>query len=378
LRKNFKKISLKIIFVINVIGTLFLLISNFAPFCNPAKYWPMGILGILFPLLLLATLGSIIFWLFIQPKKSFISIFVVVISIPNIISTFAFNFPGKFILKKESNNIRVVTWNVELMNYTAIDSMTAIRNNAIILKELRDADADIICLQEFFSSIVPGNHYNLMDSIARTMGYPYYYFSKDYPKFDEKYYSGSIIFSKYEIVDTAKIIFPERFTGSIIKTGIVINKDTVDIFTTRLQSVRFLRNEYKRLNSIKNGSDSAFAGSRNIISKLKYGYMRRAEQANIVNNFIAQSKRPIIFTGDLNDVPISYTYSKVKEGMSDAWINKGAGIGRTFKFISPTLRIDHIFFNNFFNVRQTDMITTKEASDHYGLISDLFIIKKEQ
>lgn len=376
--KQLKKIFLKTIFVTNITCALFLLVSNLAPVINPVILWPIGLLGILFPLLLLATFIYLIFWLFIQPKKSSISILVILISIPNIIPSFAFNLSQKFKPVKQSGNIRVVSWNVELMNYNAKDSMTAIKNNAVILKELHDTDADIICLQEFFSAIVPGNHYNLMDSISRTMGYPYYYFSKDYPKFNEKYYSGSIIFSRYKIYDTVKTVFPGLFAGSIIKTGIIINTDTVDIFTTRLQSVRFLSNEYIQLHNIKNGSDSAFIGSKNIIRKLKNGYRQRAEQANTVNKLIAQSTRPVIFAGDLNDVPVSYTYSKVKENLSDAWINKGSGIGRTFKFISPTLRIDHIFYNKFFNASQTNLIITRDASDHFGLISDLFLIKKEQ
>jgi hypothetical protein len=33
----------------------------------------------------------------------------------------------------------------------------------------------VICMQEFFTPIVLGNHYNLRDSIIK-MGYPYHFF----------------------------------------------------------------------------------------------------------------------------------------------------------------------------------------------------------
>ena len=62
--------------------------------------------------------------------------------------------------------------------------------------------------------------------------------------------------------------------------------------------------------------------------------------------------------------------------MSNAWTNKGFGIGKTFKYISPTLRIDHIFFNNYFSETQIKRIISGNESDHYGLISDLQLIKK--
>jgi endonuclease/exonuclease/phosphatase (EEP) superfamily protein YafD len=89
---------------------------------------------------------------------------------------------------------------------------------------------------------------------------------------------------------------------------------------------------------------------------------------------IHSSKHPVIFTGDMNDVPSSYTYATIKDNLSDAWADKGFGLGRTFRFISPTLRIDYIFFSDFFNVMQAKRIITT-SSDHYGLVTDLSIKK---
>ncbi len=376
MKARIKKTFFRTMLFLNISCVILLILSDLATIANPTAWWPIALLGVVFPLLLTATFIFVIFWLLVKSKRVFISLMAILISLPNIITTFGFNNAAAFKQTKNPDALRVLTWNVALMNYTEVDTVKAIKNNAVIFKKLREADADIICLQEFFSAVIPGNHYNLMDSIARTMNYPYHYFSLDNPKWDSKFYNGSIIFSRYKIVDTQKIVYPKTFIGSIIKTGILVNGDTIDVFTTRLQSVKFKSKEYKQLNAIKTGSESAFKGSKNIVQKLRAGYRSRIEQVMMAKKFIEESKRPVIFTGDLNDVPVSYTYSTLKNNMNDAWVKKGYGLGKTFKYISPTLRIDHIFFNDAFKATQVKRIFSSDESDHYGIIADLFLIKK--
>ncbi|MEP6711838.1 MAG: endonuclease/exonuclease/phosphatase family protein [Ferruginibacter sp.] len=378
MKAGFKKAFLWLIFFGNLCCIFLLLMGNAATLLNPARWWPVAFAGILFPLLLITTLLFALFWLFMQSKKALYSSAAILLSIPHIISTFAFNFPSAFHQAKEPRNVRIITWNVGLMNYTAGDSATASTNNKFIFKQLQEADADIICLQEFFTAVTPGKQYNFLDSISRTLNYPYHYFSRDNAKFNASFFSGSIIFSRYKIIDTLKIVFPKPFEGSIIKAGILINNDTIDIFTTRLQPFRFQSNEYKELHDIKSGSDAGFTGSKNIISKLRLAYKLKAEQVLLAKNLIAESKRPKIFTGDLNDVPVSFAYSELKNEMADVWISKGKGLGRTFKFISPTLRIDDIFYNHYFKASQVTRIMADKASDHNGVVADLLLIKKEQ
>ena len=82
------------------------------------------------------------------------------------------------------------------------------------------------------------------------------------------------------------------------------------------------------------------------------------------------SPYPLVFCGDLNDVPNSYTYFTVRGGMQDAFLKKGFGIGRTFSAVSPTLRIDYIFTDQHFSIRQFNRVA-KRYSDHYMLVSDI-------
>ena len=209
-----------------------------------------------------------------------------------------------------------------------------------------------------------------MDSITKTMGYPYRYFSNDHGVKEDFFFSGSIIFSKHKIIEVTKSTFNDDFMGSVIKATILFNSDTIDVITTRLQSPGLKQNEYSVLSKLKKIDPKAVKGSRGLVRKLKNGYQNRQPQIAIVKKLIAESKHPVIFTADLNDVPNSYAYSQIKGNLQDSWLKAGYGIGRTFTMISPTLRIDYIFSDRKFEVLQTGRIINN-GSDHYGLMSDL-------
>jgi endonuclease/exonuclease/phosphatase family metal-dependent hydrolase len=60
--------------------------------------------------------------------------------------------------------------------------------------------------------------------------------------------------------------------------------------------------------------------------------------------------------------------------MQDAFLKKGFGIGRTFTGLSPTLRIDYIFADHHFKIKQFNRIV-KNLSDHYMLVADVQLKK---
>ena len=85
----------------------------------------------------------------------------------------------------------------------------------------------------------------------------------------------------------------------------------------------------------------------------------------------------MIFCGDFNDIPNSYTYYKIRGDMQDAFLEKGFGIGRTFTALSPTLRIDYILASKQFSILQFNRVT-KKYSDHYMLVADLSLKNRGQ
>jgi len=350
-----------------VLAAVFLL-ACLAPYLNPTKWWFISWLGFIFPLLLILLLISIFFWLFFRPRYSLILLVLLLIGWKSISVFYAFHFPGEFSYKKPADVLRVVTWNVARFVEIKKNNNAGSRIRMKMMEQLLDQDADILCLQEFHSSAL-SDYYDNINYIRKKLRYPYFYFS-----FDEdgsKQYFSSIIFSRLPIIDSGIIYYPRpSLHEPLIHADIKFNDDTIRVFTTHLQSVQFQKRDYERINEIKNYEDSIVSNSRTIFSKLRRGIERRSVQANVIKDQLRQSQHPVIFCGDFNDVPNSYTYFTVRGNMRDAFLEKGSGLGRSFTSISPTLRIDYILASKEFSVLQFDRVK-KRYSDHYMLVTDL-------
>ena len=136
----------------------------------------------------------------------------------------------------------------------------------------------------------------------------------------------------------------------------------------------FRRKDYQYLEKIKKVEDSLLEASKSIVKKLRQAYLVRGEQARSVRDALEKSPYPSVLCGDFNDVPNSYTYFQIRGAMQDAFISRGAGIGRTYASISPTLRIDYILADPQFKVVQCKKVELS-YSDHYPVIADLVLRK---
>ena len=368
------RIFTKRFFIYSNIGVVFFfLLACLVPYLNPQSWWFIAFLGLAFPFLLVTIIFFAIGWLIIlKPRHALISGIALVLAIKNISVFFAFHKTKTFNYKKEPQTIRVVSWNVarfiELKRNNNRGSETRLKMFDLIKQQ----DADVVCLQEFHTS-TDSSYYDNITPIQKQLGYPYYYFSFDNDG-DNHYYS-SIIFSRHPIVDTGRIRYPRpSLPDVLLHADVKVDNDTIRIFTTHLQSLQFGRGDYERLDKIKNARDSLMANSRNILSKLKKGFSYRSIQANLAHEIIGDSPHPVLVCADLNDVPNSYAYFTVRGSMQDAFLKKGFGIGRTFTAISPTLRIDYIFADRHFRIKQFNRIV-KNYSDHYMLVSDVQLKK---
>lgn len=371
-----KKWCSQLLWIGNMVACLLSLAAIVAPYINPAMYWPFAIAGIGFPISIVVVALFALLWLFLKPKRALLSAITLMLCSHAIYLSFGLHPFGKFTQAKDSSTLRVMSWNVGLMNYETLDTNLAIAYNKQIFEKIKQSNADVLCLQEFFSAIVPGNHYNIMDSLSRKLGYPYYYFSRDVPKINNQFYSGTIIYSRYPIVDSSIQRFPFKglFSGSVIKTGIVKAGDTINIVSSRLQIMRFSKEEYQQLSELKHLQRNSYLNSKSLIGKLRTGYYFLSKQATIVDSMIRSSNRATLFGGDINNIPISHTYATVKGNLHDAWANGGWGIGRTFHSISPTLRVDQLFYSHHFSLQQVRIVKAKKEADHNALLAD-FLLK---
>jgi endonuclease/exonuclease/phosphatase family metal-dependent hydrolase len=353
---------------LNILAAIIFLLSAFAPYLNPSQWWFISLLGLGFAFICLIQLLFIIFWLIFKPRYALISFIVLLIGWKSISVFFAFHSWERFNYYKPKTTLRVVHWNVARFVEWSRNNNAGSQTRLKMMQQLKEQNADVLCLSEFFHSTNP-IYYDNLNHVMNKLGFPFYYYSWDDDGGDQ--WVGQAIFSKTPIIDSGMIRYPKPgMPEALIHADIVFNKDTIRFYTTHLQSVRFRKTDYESIEKIKNRDDSLLENSKNIFSKLKTGLIYRSKQADIVKQQTKSSLHPYIITGDLNDVPNSYTYFTIKQGLQDVFLKKGFGIGRTYSYLSPTLRIDYILATNDFEVQQYKRIV-KKYSDHYMLVADL-------
>ncbi len=369
---RYKSFAKRLVVFLNILASIIFLLACLAPYLNPSTWWFINLLALGFGGLFIVLILFILFWIFAKPKYILISLIPLLIGWKSISVFFALNSRSAFTSNKPNDVLRVASWNVARFIEWRRNNNKGSQTRLKMLDLIKKQNADVVLLQEFFHSTDSIYHDNL-NYIIDNLRYPYYYFSWEGD--GDKQWVGQAIFSRHPIIDSGIIHYPRPgMPESLIESDIVFNKDTIRLYTTHLQSVQFRKDDYRRIEEIKSQKDSLIENSKNIFSKLKRAVIYRSRQADITKEITSNSPYPYIFSGDLNDVPNSYTYFTIRNKLQDAFLQKGFGLGRTYSGIAPTLRIDYILATDEFSVEQFNRIINN-YSDHYLLVAD-FKLKK--
>ena len=286
---------------------------------------------------------------------------------------FAFNTTQKFNYQKDKETLRVAHWNVARFIEWYRNNNKGSQTRLKMMDQIKEQNADVLCLQEFFTSTDP-TFYDNLNHLTKELGYNYYYYA--WMNDGDLQWFGNAIFSRFPIVDSGKVYFPHsKFPETLLQADIAFGKDTIRVYTTHLQSLNFKKKDFESIEEIKDEQKGIIENSKGIFGKVRRAMMVRKEQVDIIDEILSNDPYPSIFTGDFNDVPNSYAYTTIKgDRYQDIFLEKGFGVGRTFNAISPTLRIDYLFASKEFEIKQFNRIV-KDFSDHYMLIADVQLKK---
>lgn len=362
-KKNRKWLSRFFIAVYISIVFFFLLVS-LVPFLHPSKFWFISLLGLVYPYLLVAVFICFVVALILKSRWAILSLAAMLISWKQIAVLFAFHTSENFKFDKDENTLRVLSWNVSSWteNHYSTDDAGRMGLRNLMMDAVQEQNADVLCFQEFFESYAP-ELYPANIPVLKQMGFQYSYFSPAIRMMNGGLAGGLCIFSKYPITDT--VFYKADSTSNaegFSMAGIQFKNKTIRIINAHLESPRLARHEYSAVNEVTE--------SRSVFGKIKRAYAMRSRQAETIRNVIDTSTIPVIVCGDFNDVPNSYAYFKIRGNLQDAFLKKGFGWGRTFRYISPTLRIDYIFADSKFKIMQFAKPDYK-YSDHYPQVVDL-------
>ena len=375
----------KVFIIANVSVAMLFLLGCYAEWIFTKEFWFVGLLTLAAFYLLITLFLFFIFWLFVRSKWSLLFIIILIAGWRHIIKIIPLRPSAEFALQKQNDAVRIMSWNVaqfDILNYKKDPS---IHDHMIDL--INHYQPDIACFQEMVAgdSVIDLNNsyyrkysfYSIVDfEISLHFADEYYSYNWKENYLNSQHF-GIIIFSKYPIINRHTITtYPNDYNSIFQYVDIVKATDTLRVFNIHLQSLKFTPVNLQYIDNPTIESESDIQNSKNIIVKLKKGFLRRQSQADRIKEEIDKSPYPVIVCGDFNDVPNSYAYKTIGNGMKNAFTEKGAAIGRTFSGISPTLRIDNIFADKNFDVKQYVRIK-KKLSDHFPIIADLHYVNGE-
>ena len=352
-----------------IVFVLLYVSSCLIPLLPAGKFWMFAVLGLVFPILLLILICFVVIWGIARSKWIFLPLVALLLSWQQISVVAGLNTKKEFSVSKSNQTLRIFTWNVSSWGESNRSRIPLPGYWDATTNFIMEQQADVLCFQEFWDRQYPNSKVSNI-KIFKELGYPYSYFVNSMHG-QEQLKFGVVIFSKYPIIDTGDFNYgKDDFAEHLIYADIQFNRQKVRVFTTHLQSVHFEDEEYIALRKIKQTDEDGLKDSKTIVRKLKYAYQYRGREADFVRQKINESPYPVIICGDFNDVPTSYTYFTIKGDLQDAFLEKGFGLGRTFQYISPTLRIDYILAAKTFNVTQFNRFRVP-YSDHYPVTADL-------
>lgn len=334
-------------FLLNALVILCLIGAYISVSVSPASFWPLAFLGIAYPYILFANILFVLFWLFTKPLYALFSLVIILIG-----SNHSGNYFQFAKSKTEEKGLDVLSYNVHgFLGGSNGEIKQQVQQVASYLVEQK---LDIICLQE-----------------ANYMKRVYGDWAADFQSLKLPKHSaikgGQAILSNFPIINSKRQDF-EGTENGFMYADLLVEKDTIRVYNCHLQSYAFTRQDIGLLDSINVEDQSALLEDAKIyVAKLKRGFVRRAEQAEVLRQSIDDSPYAIIVCGDFNDTPVSYTYhTTLGSDLSDAFVNSGNGLGSTYHGRLPSFRIDYIFHSKqleSFNFETGDV----DLSDHYPI-----------
>ncbi len=323
----------------NGLCALLLLLTYLAPHVSPATLWWPALLAFTYPYQLLLHAGLILWWLLFRRKRILLSLIVLLIGWTHI--------GDHFQLSGHSDpptgggkGVKVMSYNVRLFDLYNWSGNR--KTHKAIFEQLHAADPDILCLQEFFHS-PDTRFFRTKDKLIDEFGYRAVHDQYSHIGRYQQHF-GIAIFSRLPIVKRGVIPFPESWNNQCIWADVVLPDDTIRIYSAHLASYHFGDADYKFIENLdgETQGDSLRTGGLRILKLLRKGFRQRAEEVGILADHVRQSPHPVVYCGDMNDVPMSYSYHQLRTMLDDAFTESGKGIGGTYNGRLPNLRIDHI------------------------------------
>ena len=336
--------------VLQLIVSAYTFLGLFGGNVNPAGNMARAMVVYILPLLIIANVILLVYWL--VRKQWYIAIipFVTVLCcIPYMGTLIQFRSIDEKAVEAQAG-LKVATYNVARFNRETSGFLAQ-----DILAEMRRQKVDVLCIQEYMET---------GGDVKNTASY------KEYFPYVAMADRDVIIFSRYAIKNTKSFLFEDSNQAGIY-ADINVNGQVIRVFCIHLETTGINRTIYQAGKLERQGFDVSNNRVLNAIyGNYALGMMIRASQANIIANEIRRSDNPVIVCGDFNDVPYSYVYNTMLGDLVDGFKECGTGGWMGTYRGTKNVRIDYIFHSK----SLTGLEYYKEEltnSDHYPVFMRL-------
>lgn len=337
----------KAMFFLNIVLTVLTFIAYVLPFLAPKLFPLFSVLTLVLPLMLILNLLFFIYWLVQFKRQMLLSGFVLLLGITFFNKFYKFSETN---LPKDDNDFIVMSYNVRLFNL--YDWIKRDNVSSEISSFIKEQNPDILCIQEFSNN-------NNVD--FRIYKHKYVFVEGKNTKL------GQAIFSKYPIIDQGNIKFPNS-TNNAVFADIKRGKDTLRVYSIHLQSIKITPDVHEIDENIQGVTQNQ---SKRILRRMTDSFKTQQQQAEIIKKHKLACKYAVIICGDLNNSAFSYVYRSIKGDLNDAFEEAGSGFGKSYDFRYFPGRIDYVFSDKTFTVKQFSTFPSFINSDHYPIVTRL-------
>jgi vancomycin resistance protein VanJ len=336
--KNLSLID-KIIFVFNIIGATLLLLSYILPYLQPKAFFVLAVLSLGVSVLILVNVLFFMYWLFRLKKQLMLSLIVLIVGY--IVCGSLYKFSSSKNIENE-NNIKVMNYNVRLFNLYEWIPQEDIDTK--IGEFIKKESPDILCIQDYH----------------RNPNIDFSFFKYKYEKLSgKKLKSGQVIFSKYRIINSGSLEFPNTANNAIF-ADVVKGKDTIRIYNIHLQSLK-IDTDVEKLKQ---------ENTTHLFNRVGTTFEMQQSQTELFLAHKETCNYKMIISGDFNNTAYSYVYRSIKGDLNDTFNEAGNGFGRTYAFKFFPVRIDFILADEAFSVNGFKTYNER-YSDHYPIMTTL-------
>lgn len=357
----------RVLLIATIVCALLLLCAYLARYVNPATAWFFAFAGLVAPVLMVSNILLALYWVVRWRWYVFIPAVALLLGV-NYFGLFFRPSLSKGYPVDNKGSVKVMTYNVMGFLQDGSDGKAVWQPDST-LAFVRLYNPDILCIQEF--QCMTPEQKTRVDSL---IGLPYNCVNYRLKTSAGRGW-GLAIYSRWPIIAHDKHDFSQS-TNSSLWADVAIGKDTVRVFCNHLQTTSVGHKERKYIDNqqfLHNSPDRETV-VRGILSKLKRNFVIRAAQVDTLAPTIAASPYDVIVCGDFNDTPMSYTYFRMRDGLRDAFIERGQGMGsNTYKGLFNMFRIDYIFHSP--SIKALHYSTpSSEYSDHKAVLTEFIIL----